>query len=105
MTIEAQLADLTRLVETLATQLIVAQRPAVKLAYTLVEAGEATGVSPHTLRAEIKRGHLHAKKTGEGTSGTYVIPAEALTAWLWNRPQPITDTARKGVRQTGQKTG
>ena len=49
-----------------------------KVAFTLAEAGERTGLSPRTLRAQIKRGVIPATPMGK----TYILRAEDLEVYL-----------------------
>lgn len=55
-----------------------------RLAYTLSEAAEATGLSEKTLTRAIKAGDLAAGRTSE--AGRYTITRDALTAWLTATP-------------------
>jgi hypothetical protein len=57
-----------------------------KLAYSLFEAAEATGLSEDSLKQAIRRGDLKAKRSarsedGDGV-GKYILTATALNAWL-----------------------
>lgn len=60
------------------------------LAYTFRTAEEATGLSRKTLERAVKAGRLKAKRTGvteDGQpSGSYVILADGLQAWLDGLP-------------------
>jgi len=49
-----------------------------KVAFTLAEAGERTGLSPSTLRAQIKRGVIPATLMGK----TYIVRADDLEGYL-----------------------
>lgn len=56
------------------------------VAYTIATAAEATGLSRKTIERAVKAGKLRAKRSsltpdGEPT-GSYVIPAPALAAWI-----------------------
>lgn len=62
-----------------------------RLAYTLSEAAEATGLSEKTLTRAIKAGELNAGRTSE--AGRYTITRAALTAWLTATPEPREETA------------
>jgi hypothetical protein len=57
-----------------------------KLAYSLLEAADATGLSEDSLKQAIRRGDLKAKRSarsedGDGV-GKYILTASALNAWL-----------------------
>lgn len=62
-----------------------------RLAYTLTEAAEATGLSEKTLTRAIKAGDLLAGRTSE--AGRYTITRTALTDWLTATPEPGKETA------------
>lgn len=104
MTLEAQLAALTEQIGTLIAEVSTLRAaslnstPNLRLSYTLPEAAEATGAGVWALRDAIRRGELYAKRTGPNADGAYLIPADALRAWLAGTPYP--DIApHAGVRQ------
>jgi len=70
-----------------------------KVAFTLAEAGERTGLSPRTLRAQIKRGVIPATPMGK----TYILRAEDLEVYL--RDHAGEPQRANGARSTKQKHG
>lgn len=62
----------------------------LKLAYSIPEAAEATGMSEWCIRTAIRRGELHAKQAGD--RGAYAVPADCLQAWLHGTSAPVTGT-------------
>lgn len=69
----------------------------LKLAYSIPEAAEATGMSEWCIRTAIRRGELPAKQAGD--RGAYAVPADCLQAWLHGTSVPVTGSAHPGVRQ------
>lgn len=54
-----------------------------RLAVTIAEVAELTGLSADSIRGEIARGRLRAVRVGEGEERTkFIIPTDALRAWL-----------------------
>lgn len=53
-----------------------------KLAYTIKEAAEATGVSKAVLYKLTERGEIPSAKFGESETCRVLIPAKALRDWI-----------------------
>ncbi|MGY2892517.1 excisionase family DNA-binding protein [Deinococcus sp. UYEF24] len=68
--------------------LLAAARPTARISYTIREAAEVSGANEHTIRQAITEGHLTAIQPG-GKTSTYIIPADALNAWVHGVQQPI----------------
>ena len=60
-----------------------------RLAYSVAEAAELTGLSKRTIAREIKRGHLRAVRV----SRRVVIPAQALREFVGDVPSPSLEAA------------
>jgi hypothetical protein len=54
-----------------------------RLAVSIAETAQLSGLSPDSIRGEIARGRLRAVRVGAGEErGTWIVPVEALKAWL-----------------------
>ncbi len=53
-----------------------------KLALTVAEVAEVTGLSRNTIYEEISAGRLPHRKTGTGKRGTILVSRSALLRWL-----------------------
>lgn len=69
----------------------------LKLAYSIPEAAEATGMSEWCIRTAIRRGELHAKQAGD--RGAYAVPADCLQAWLHGTAAPVIGAPHPGGQQ------
>jgi len=95
MSLETLIAEQVRAAVAEAIAPLLAARPAARISYTIREAAEITGAGEHTIRHAITSGQLTAIQLG-GRTSTYIIPADALNAWVHGvqQPPPLSRKAR-----------
>ena len=98
MSIEALIAEQVRAAVAQAiAPLLITARPVARISYTIREAAEVTGANEHTIRQAISAGHLMAIQPG-GKTSTYIIPADALNAWIHGVQQPVIQAPARKAR-------
>lgn len=96
MTLEVRLPpdQLAELADLVAARIQPQSAPTpLKLAYTIPEAAEVTGMTEWCIRTAIRSGELHAKQAG--ARGAYAIPADSLREWLLGTPTPLPSRSKR----------